>query len=175
MQQIDFVTGDTNFLCLVNSDNYASFVNSEWDLIEDIIPNVEKQQKLGHILMYQMTQEGIEDDWKINCYFDFEIEAPKDYLKKSYNYIRVTNNQLHIIDYTCLTMAAQFPDEAVPNKECQPYCIELVNGYYRVAAYLYKDVDAEEKIGHEEDLAFSFERLSEEKYDEVAGIVWGDF
>lgn len=170
MNKINFNTGDTNFLCLVNNDQYASFINDNWDLEKDIIPHIAKQQKLGNILMYQMSQEGLEDDWEIRYYF--EKETPQEYIRRSQNYIKVTNNKLYVIDYTCLTMAAQFPDELIPNKECEPYCIELENGHYRINAYLYKNVDTDEKIGHEEDLAFYFEKIS---MDESPGIIWGAF
>lgn len=170
MGDLLFNVGDTNFLCLVNKETYQSFIKEDWDLIKDLIPHVKAQQQLGNILMYQMTEEGIEDDWAIAYYVNEEYS--ESYLKKAENYIEVTNNWLHLIDYTCLTMAAQFLNDLIPDKECEPFSISIENGYYLVNTLLYKDVDRGVKSGNQEDLAFYFKKVEKPKNKLNKGIIW---
>ena len=139
MQNFDFTIGDTNFISLVNAQSYESFIDEDWDLISDLIPHVITQQQKGNILMYQMTGEGIEADWRIAITHD--SVTVKKYLKKTVNYITVTDGSLYLIDYTNLTMAAQFSDEFIPDQDCAQFKIELENGSYAVSSYLFKDVD----------------------------------
>lgn len=173
MQHFDFNVGDTNFICLVNAHKYASFVDEDWDLVTNLIPHVVSEKQKGTILMYQMTQEGIEDDWKISI-----TQSPltfEKYIKKSINYISVTDHSLYLIDYTNLTMAAQFDDEKIPDKSCAPFRIELDNGKYTVTAYLFKDVDNDIVVNEESDLLFVFEPYTAALSSENQTIIWGSF
>lgn len=51
---------DTSFISLVNAQAYESFITKDWDLISDLFPHVIMQQHKGNILIYQMTDEGVE-------------------------------------------------------------------------------------------------------------------
>lgn len=173
MQHFDFNVGDTNFICLVNAHKYTSFVDEDWDLVADLIPHVVGEQQKGTILMYQMTHEGIEEDWKISI-----SQSPltvEKYIKKSINYISVTDHSLYLIDYTNLTMAAQFDDEKILDKSCAPFRIELDNGKYTVTAYLFKDVDNDIVVNEESDLLFVFEPYTAALSSENQTIIWGSF
>lgn len=172
MQHFDFNVGDTNFICLVNAHKYTSFVDEDWDLVADLIPHVVGEQQKDTILMYQMTHEGIEDDWKISV--SQSLLTVDSYSKKSVNTITVTDGALYLIDYTNLTMAAQFPDETIPDNSCLPFRIELENGRYTVTTYLFKDVDNELAVNEENDMLFIFQPYIKTTSFNNQAIIWGN-
>ncbi len=51
--------GDTNFIGLVNTDQYKSFVDEDWEL-DILLQHFGNEMKMGHILVCQMTEEEIE-------------------------------------------------------------------------------------------------------------------
>ena len=61
---MDFNIGDTNFISLVNAHRYNSFVDEEWTF-EQLKEHFELETKNNNILVLQMTNEGVECDWKI--------------------------------------------------------------------------------------------------------------
>ncbi|WP_237087903.1 hypothetical protein [Paenibacillus crassostreae] len=65
-----------------------------------------------------MTNKGIEHSWNIDVGIGLEI-TDENYFRKAEGYISVTTNKLYIVDYDCLTMAAQFEDEEVPDDNCE--------------------------------------------------------
>nr|WP_245637769.1 hypothetical protein [Cytobacillus solani] len=68
--------------------------------------------KQGHLLVFQMAEEGIEYSWKVDVRVGTE-EIADTCFRKAAGYIEVTENQLYLVDYDCLTMAAQFEDHKV--------------------------------------------------------------
>ena len=164
-------TGDLSFLFLVNAELYASFVDEDWDLEQDLIPHIQTQQTVGHILMYTLNADLPLDKWTIHVYINREKPA-KNYMKKARNYIEVSTHKLYFIDYTCLTMAAQFADELIPNKLCEPYVIELENGQYQVDTYLYTDSENGNKLNKQEDMAVYFTLISKHPSTENHKIDW---
>lgn len=173
MQIFYFDVGDTTFISLVNAQSYDSFIDEEWDLVSDLVPHVIKEQLKGTILMFQMTSDGIEDDWKIAV--SHSPIAVQKYLKKSLNYITVTDRSLYLIEYTNLTMAAQFADEGIPNNTCLPFEIEIENGSYSVTTYLFKDVDSQQIVNDAFDLLFVFEPYTPSLPHTNQEIVWGNY
>lgn len=173
MQNFDFTIGDTNFISLVDAQAYESFVDEDWDLLTDLLPHVIEQQQKGTILMYQMTADGIEDDWKITI--SCEPVSVETYIKKTVNHITVTDHSLYLIDYTNLTMAAQFPDETIPDQDCAPFQIELKNARYAVTAYLFKDVDNETITNKECDLLLVFQPYTDSLSYSNQQISWSTF
>lgn len=137
--------GDTNFIGIVNSQAYNSFVDEDWELVQ-LLDHFSNEMMRGNILVYQMTNEGIEHSWNI------KIELGKDSIdkicfRKAEGYIKVTDNKLYVIDYDCLTMSAQFEDSKVPDDNCEKNLIKLENGIYKVFFYQYFNADKDEFIG----------------------------
>ncbi|USK62352.1 hypothetical protein LIT37_22915 (plasmid) [Peribacillus asahii] len=92
--------------------------------------------------------------------------------RKAVGYIKVTENQLYLVDYDCLTMSAQFEDEKVPDKNCSDYKIKIENGIYKVEIIQYYNIDQDVYIGtNETDILLNF--IRESKYQQIAdNIFW---
>jgi hypothetical protein len=91
------------------------------------------------------------------------------------NYITVTDGSLYLIDYTNLTMAAQFSDEFIPDQDCAQFKIELENGSYAVTSYLFKDVDNEILINDECDMLLVFQPYTDALPYLNQQICWSTF
>lgn len=160
----NFNVGDTNFIALVNSNQYKTFVDEDWDL-PMISEHFVREIKNNNILVCQMTNEGIEGDWRINVNFQENI-IDTSYFRREEGYIKVDNNELCFVEYTCLTMAAQFEDEKVPDKYCDKFRFNIKNGLYKVDTIQYYDIDNEKYFGRNDvDIEFRFTEVS--KCEEV--------
>ncbi|MCM3173013.1 hypothetical protein [Paenibacillus sp. MER 99-2] len=137
--------GDTNFIGLVNADRYQSFVGEDWEL-SMLLQHFADEMKKGNILVCQMTEEGIEHSWTVEVTFEEEFTVEHCY-RRAAGYIQVTDGLLVLVDYTCLTMAAQFDDCAVPDENCSTYTISLKNGMYKVHIVQFYNADREEYVG----------------------------
>lgn len=151
--------GDTNFIGLANAAKYKSFVDEDWEL-DRLIQHFGDEMKKGHILVFQMTEEGIEHSWKVDVRIATAEIAHKCF-RKAVGYIEVTENQLYLVDYDCLTMAAQFEDEKVPDQNCANYEIKIENGIYKVEVFQYFNVDKDEYVGtNETDILLNLIKVS---------------
>lgn len=140
--------GDTNFIGVVNPTEYRTFVDHDWEL-DTLLQRFVDEMNQGNIIVLQMTNEGIEYSWKVEVQIEVKPKE-QECFRKAKGYIRVTDNQLFLVDYDCLTMAAQFEDEQVPDKNCSSYKIELENGLYEVNFVQYYNVDEDEHYGSKE-------------------------
>ncbi|AOZ90778.1 hypothetical protein [Paenibacillus crassostreae] len=162
--------GDTNFIGLVNAQDYKSFVNEDWELIE-LLNHFSNEMINESNLVYQMTNKGIEHSWNIDVGIGLEI-TDENYFRKAEGYISVTTNKLYIVDYDCLTMAAQFEDEEVPDDNCEKNQIKINNGKYKVVLYQYYNVDEDKFIGRNNiDIRIIFIEVSEIK-DQANKVFW---
>ncbi|MGL5255434.1 MAG: hypothetical protein ACRC76_00240 [Proteocatella sp.] len=160
MDTINFNIGDTNFLALVNKDRYISFVNEEWDL-PMLGKHWDEEAKKGNILVFGMTAEGIERDWIIEI--EYGENDDHDFYRKTQGYINVTEGMLNFVEFTCLTMAAQFKDNKVPDEFCEPFRVQIENGLYKVEVVQYYNADSAEHIGRQEiDMQFNFIKQEDE-------------
>jgi hypothetical protein len=81
--------------------------------------------------------------------------------RKAEGYIKVSDNQLFLVNYDCLTMSAQFEDEKVPDKNCSNYKIDIENGIYKVDIVQFYNVDEDEYVGtNEKDILLNFMKVS---------------
>lgn len=164
--------GDTNFIGVVNAEHYRSFVDEDWEL-GSLLKHFGTEMKAGHILVFQMTEEGIEHSWKVEIRKS-GIPVDGAFYRRSEGYIEVTGGQLFLVDYDCLTMAAQFEDENIPDKNCSNYRIEIEDGKYRVEVVQYYDVDRDKYVGtnsNETDLVLNFIKVEEFEQD-VEEVFW---
>ncbi|MFI8710053.1 hypothetical protein ACIGHG_24095 [Bacillus sp. NPDC077411] len=147
--------GDTNFIGLVNAEQYKSFVDEDWEL-DMLLQHFTDEMKNGNILVFQMTEEGIEHSWDVEVEVGTE-EVEQKCFRKAEGYIRVTGNQLYVVDYDCLTMAAQFESNKVPDKNCSNYKINIENGVYKVEVLQFYNVDNDKYVGtNEKDILLNF-------------------
>lgn len=166
-KNINFNVGDTNFIALVNCKKYDSFVDEDWEL-EMLQTRWLEENAVGNIIVCQMTDEGTEDDWVIGL--EGENFECAEFLAHETSHITVTEGELCFVEYTCLTMAAQFADEYVPDSYCSSFAFEIENGEYQVDVYKLKNVDTGEKVEGERDIIFKFTKV--EKADAQGKILW---
>lgn len=152
--------GDTNFIALVNADKYKTFVDEDWEF-EPLLQHFSDEMAKGNTLVFQMTDEGIEHSWTIEVKFEATLSDLECY-RRTEGYIEVTDNKLYIIDYDCLTMAAQFKDCSIPDKNCANNRIELKNGSYKVEIVQYYNADNGEHIGDDKiNMLMNFMEISD--------------
>lgn len=172
---MNFNLGDTTFISLVNAHRYNSFVDEEWTF-EQLKEHFELETKNNNILVLQMTNEGVECDWKIEINNKVSsIKNIENCFRKDKGYISVSNNELYLVEYNCLTMAAQFDDEKVPDEDCSKFKIELENGNYLVDIIQFYDADRDIRFGNEDvDIKFVFTKIDtiEPNKDK---IYWGTY
>ncbi|PEY43938.1 hypothetical protein CN354_01870 [Bacillus cereus] len=150
--------GDTNFIGVVNAEQYKSFVDEDWEF-EMLLQHYADEMKNGNVLVFQMTEEGIEHSWNVEVRVG-EEPIKQECFRKAEGYIRVTENQLYLVDYDCLTMAAQFEDEKVPDENCSNYKIDIENGVYKVEVLQFYNVDNDEYVGtNEKDILLNFMKV----------------
>lgn len=151
--------GDTNFIGVANPEKYNGFVDEDWKL-DTLTHHFAKEMKKGNILVFQMTEEGIEHSWDVTVNIGTEEINPTCF-RREIGYLSVSNNHLYLVDYDCLTMAAQFEDERVPDKNCSNYKIDIPNGNYEVEVIQYYDVDQNKYVGtNQTDLLLNFIQTS---------------
>jgi hypothetical protein len=137
--------GDTNFIGVANAKLYHSFVDEDWTW-EGLLGNFSSEMEKGHLVVLKMTEEGIEHSWNVTITIDDE-EVEQECFRTTEAYIKVTDHELYLVDYDCLTMAAQFQDNYVPDENCSQYKIHIENGIYRVVITQFYDVDNEKRTG----------------------------
>ncbi|MFE0557029.1 hypothetical protein ACFW1P_14010 [Paenibacillus sp. NPDC058910] len=151
--------GDTNFIALVNADKYKTFVDEDWEF-ESLFKHFSDEMEEGKILVFQMTEEGIEHSWTIEVKFEATLNDLECY-RRTEGYIEVTDNKLYIVDYDCLTMAAQFSDNKIPDENCANNRIELKNGMYMVEIVQFYNADNDEHIGGDKiNMLMNFNEIS---------------
>ncbi len=169
-RELYFNTGDTNFIALVNHHTYYSFIEENWDF-EMLKRHWICETQNENILVFQMTEEGIESDWKISI----TTQPPKDVqcYRKDEGVIKVTNGELCFVEYTCLTMAAQFKDCKIPDEYCKEFKFSIENGVYKVGIFQFYNVDEEKYIGcNDTDIMFVFTKEEEVNKNASPKIFW---
>ncbi|GGG88594.1 hypothetical protein [Paenibacillus radicis (ex Gao et al. 2016)] len=152
--------GDTNFIALVNADQYESFVDEDWQF-DALLQHFSDEMQLGRLLVFQMTEEGIEHSWTIEVRFGASLDG-KECFRRVEGYIEVTANTLYIADYDGLTMAAQFRDETIPDASSASRVIELNNGFYQVEVLQFYNADQNEYVGEDQiDMVINLKEVPE--------------
>nr|WP_282155026.1 hypothetical protein [Cytobacillus gottheilii] len=155
--------GDTNFIGVANTEEYKSFVSEDWDVDDLLFKHIAEEMRNGHILFFQMTAEGIEHSWNVEVLIDSEEEKiEQSCFRKASGFIKVTHEQLFLVDYDCITMAAQFENHKVPDQNCSQYRIEIPNGDYQVEVFQYYNVDDDEYTGtNQKDILLHFRKADQ--------------
>ena len=119
------VGGDASHLAIADLDRYESFVG-DWD----------KHDRLRKHLIAQADKEsivawgsGFETDWIVSI--QPGISGRQGY-REFRSVISTKSGILHLVNYDSLTMAAQFDDYGLPDKETRSYAFHVPPGRYRV-------------------------------------------
>ena len=116
---------DSGFLGIVNTHLYKSFIKEDWKY-EDIENHLINEMKNYSILFWKTEYE---DEYIIEIN---EIKNNKKNEDEFIGSIKVTNEELYLINYESITMATSYEDTKLPEKHLEEYIIKLPNGNYDI-------------------------------------------
>jgi hypothetical protein len=117
------IADDSEFLGIVNTRLYKSFVKQDWEF-NDIENHLINEMKNYSILFWKTD---VENKWSVEVKETNKIN--KNGLTGS---IKVTDEELYLINYESITMAAKYEDVKLPEKHMEEYRIKLSNGNYNI-------------------------------------------
>jgi hypothetical protein len=121
------ISDNDGIIGIVNTYEYNSFVDEDWQL-EQLKNHFIQEMNNQNLIVWQANNLGggkwnievVQENSKNNCHSEFSKT------------IKVSNGMLNIVNYTDLTMAAQFQDEKLPSKQNASKAIFLENGWYNL-------------------------------------------
>ena len=121
------VYDEDGFFSVVNVEQYKTFVNENWTL-DQLFEHFVNEMNDQHMIIWQTNNDG-GGDWTIEV---LEQPTGKSCFRSFEKTIEVNGGELYLVNYTDLTMAAQFDDVALPSKENADWKIHMENGIYTV-------------------------------------------
>jgi hypothetical protein len=112
-------------ISLIDCSRYASFVG-DWSTDHRLAKHLIEQFNQQSILSWGT---GFETDWLVELRPGITNTAGH---RELFGHVRCSNGSLHLANYDSLTMAAQFDDHLLPDKETAGYKVDLPPGLYKV-------------------------------------------
>ena len=119
------ISDEDGLIALVNADEYKTFVDEDWSL-KQLFEHFIIQMNRQHLIIWKTNDDG-GSEWVVDVLF---APSGKTAFREFNKTITVTDNKLHFITYTDISMAAQFEDEVIPSKQNANFEIALDNGTY---------------------------------------------
>jgi hypothetical protein len=120
------VYDEDGLFSIVNVQQYKTYVNEDWTL-DELFEHFVNEMNDQHMIIWQANKDG--GDWIIQV---LEQPTGKSCFRSFSKTIEVTNGELYLVNYTDLTMAAQFDDITLPAKENAEWKFNVENGIYTV-------------------------------------------
>jgi hypothetical protein len=161
------VGGDGSHLALVDTGSYTSFVGRNWAEGDLLYKHLVEQANSLHALAWAT---GFETDWRVEV-------RPGITLKRGFREfsgnIKSTVGALHLVNYDSLTMAAQFEDHRLPDKETNHYSVPLESGSYafRVVQLVNPRSSWSESLGDGAAFVLEFEPTTEQS-NHFTAVPW---
>ncbi|MGJ1430624.1 hypothetical protein ACR79M_05230 [Sphingobacterium spiritivorum] len=160
------VYDEDGIFAIVNNDTYRSFVHEDWSL-EQLQSHFVREMNNLHCIVCKVSDEG--GDWLLRIMT--EPSSQKSY-KEFKREIEVTNGRIYFVNYTDLTMAAQFDDETLPLKKQADWYMNLDNGYYEIEV---RQMFDPEEYADEQVIEIIPTRKTEASYIETDSVIgWND-
>ena len=120
------IDDDGSHLALVDVKRYVSFVGENWHEDDRLYRHLVSMANQQSIIAWQT---GFEADWRVEI--STGLTARRGFREFT---ARITNTSdaLYMVDYGSLSMAAQFDDHVLPDKESLHHRVPLSSGHYRV-------------------------------------------
>lgn len=131
---------EDDFLSIVNTEHYSTFVDENWTMEQLLTHFVNEINNLNCIVWQKDRQGG--DDWTLKIR---EQSSTEQSFRKFSREIEVTNGKLYFVNYTDLTIAAQFEEDILQRKDNADQYIKLENGLYRVTVRQMFEPDSPER------------------------------
>jgi hypothetical protein len=141
------ITDDSGFLAIVNPARYHSFVNSDWEF-EELMQRFKIEMRNNNLIIWS---SGGERTWKIQV---LEALSDRKAFRQFDKLIEVTENQLLLINYEDITMAAQFEGEPLVTERNKNQLFDIKNGVYNVTIRQMFDPENLEAIPSDEKADF---------------------
>lgn len=117
------VTDDSGFLALVVPASYETFVASNWTF-EQIMAHFKAQMGRGSLLIWGTGMEGF---WHVDV---VQQHTKTKGFREVMGPLQVVGASLLLTNYESLTMAAQFPDVALPEEHQRDLLVSIPDGNY---------------------------------------------
>jgi len=137
---------------IVNGDRYEGYISKDWEL-EELTGLFVQQMNEQNLIVWKAADYG--NDWNIDVLDKASANQAFRTLKKT---IEVTSGELYLIDYTALTMMAQYENSTVKKEGKDNQKIKLENGIYNVTVRQMFDPE-EDYEGDENENAIHFELI----------------
>jgi hypothetical protein len=142
------VTDDSGFLAIIDPDAYRGFVHADWtwDTIQE---HFRREMRDRHLLIWGT---GMEPFWNIEVSFQPTRAAG---FREVVGSIDASRGRLLLTNYESLTMAAEFPDVALPQAHEQEQLLSVSPGLYDCRIIQLSDPDSNAPF--EESVSFIYE------------------
>ena len=164
------ISDDASMISLIDCSRYVSFAGDDWYADHRLTNHLVAQCNRQTILSWGA---GFETDWLVEV--KQGITDTSGY-REFFGHITCSSGVLYFANYDSLTMAAQYRDYLLPDKETSGYRLDLPQGRYRVRVVQTIDPKEswEDTLG--ENPAFLIEYEStDESPSPVSQIPWVEF
>ncbi len=165
MNQNFEIYDDSGFLGIVNNSLYEGYVNEDWEL-EELFEKIRTQINLGNCVVWST---GYPNLMKLEIR---DTSSLKKSFRDSYLNIKVTNDEVWLVNYTDLTMSAQFKDETIPSDENSDLRINLANGYYKVIIRQMFNPEDFEEYNNSPNFEIIFQAIDKFEDNKCEKIIW---
>ena len=164
------VGGDGSHLALVDVKQYRSFVGRDWGERDQLYRHLVSAANQQSLLAWRT---GFEADWRIEV--SAGLTTRRGFREFSAR-INNTSDALYLVNYDSLTMAAQFDDHTLPDKETAQYQVPLSQGHYRVHVVQMFDPKSKwwESLGNSPAFLLEYEPCSPAPENAVGVHWWND-
>ncbi|MCW3789551.1 hypothetical protein [Plebeiibacterium sediminum] len=119
------ISDDSGFIGIINDNLYQGFVDEDWEL-DEVLGRFKNQTNFGNCAIWSTGEPNF-----MSIHIVDKPSQTKSY-RETITFIKVTNENLWLANYTDLTMVAQFESEKIPSNENSDLIIELKNGFYKL-------------------------------------------
>jgi hypothetical protein len=131
------VTDDSGFLALVIPAAYETFVASDWKF-DQIMAHFQAQMARRSLLIWGTGSEGL---WRVDVTLK---KAEVKGFREVTGPLRIVGGSLLVTNYESLTMAAQFKDVTLPERNQEDLLVSLPDGDYTCRIIQIYDPEQEE-------------------------------
>jgi len=137
---------------IVNAEKYNGYISEDWELNE-LTELFVQQMNEQNLIVWKAAEYG--NNWNLEIRETASNHQASKTFKKT---IEVTSDELYLIDYTALTMIAQFENESVKKQCKESLRLDIKNGIYNV---IIRQMFDPENIEEEEEDKIHFEIIFE--------------
>jgi hypothetical protein len=137
---------EDGFIAIANPSTYKSFVSSDWEY-DQLLSHFVNEMNKDSLIIWETEPGG--GEWIINI---LQQPSGKKVFRQFQKVIEISSGELFLVNYTDLTMAAQFEDEKIPSEQNSELSIILQNGKYEITVMQMFDPLAKYETEEEFDL-----------------------